>query len=213
MCSLIKKLSEDLDEQQLITESDEESNEEESVSTQPGINPEAFTIAKQIRHVIQTGLKTRNDKVDDEMMDISYQSVQECIPVLLYNFIACIISTIDPDHALGEKIELSKQKHEMVLNIAQDLMYAVVKSPMPKHIGLALHVLRQTRSKDLVTILNRFGHCISYDEAQRYINAMAHHVDAQSQEHEIFVPFGVTKDKFVHFALDNLDFAEDSKDG
>ncbi len=65
--------------------------------------------------------------------------------------------------ALG-RVHVTNNVHEKVLNISQDIMARVTHVPLPKHIGLALHVLRQTRSSDLIQILNRFGHSINYDE-------------------------------------------------
>ena len=59
-----------------------------------------------------------------------------------------------------ERVTLPLKDHEKVLNIAQDLIFSVSRVPMPKQIGLGLHILRQTRSKDLVRTLNRFGHSI-----------------------------------------------------
>ena len=38
-------------------------------------------------------------------------------------------------------------------HITHDLMVGVTKLPIPKHVGLALHILKQTGSKELVTIL------------------------------------------------------------
>ena len=59
---------------------------------------------------------------------------------------------------------------------------------MRKHVGLAVLILRQTRSRDLVTTLNRFGHCISYIAAQRYITAMANKIEADTALHGLFIP-------------------------
>ena len=108
---------------------------------------------------------------------------------------------------------LSQKEHEKVLNISQDLMYNVTGAPMPKHVGLALYVLRQNRSKDLVTLLNRFGYSASYDDAQRYITAIAHLIDGQMEKDNVFIPTNLTKNEFVQCAFDNLDFSEDTRDG
>ena len=43
---------------------------------------------------------------------------------------------------------------EKVLNVAQDVMTATTNIAMPKHVGLALYILKQTRSKELLTMLN-----------------------------------------------------------
>ena len=92
-------------------------------------------------------------------------------------------------------------------------MACVAKVPMPKHICLALYVLRQTHSKDIVTVLNRFGHSISYYEAQRYITAMVQKVELQSIDYGVFVPSNCKVGEFTQCAFDNLDFHEDTKDG
>ena len=63
---------------------------------------------------------------------------------------------------------LTASEHEKVLNISQDIMLCVTKVQMLKQIGLAQTVLRQTRSRDVVTFLNRTGHSISYHEAKIY---------------------------------------------
>ena len=84
---------------------------------------------------------------------------------------------------------------------------------MPKHVGIAVHILRQTRSRDLVTTLNRFGHCVSYIAAQRYITAMANKIEADTVLHGIFIPADLKNGVFFRCAFDNLDFAENTKDG
>ena len=89
----------------------------------------------------------------------------------------------------------------------------MTKMPTPKHIGIALHVLKETRSKDIVTMLNRFGNCISYTEAQRYINTIAVEADAQVDRDGVFIPGNVKQGNFTQFAIDNLDFHEKTRDG
>ena len=74
-----------------------------------------------------------------------------------------------------------------MLSICQDLASNVTKLPMPKHVGLAVHI----SSRDLVTILNRFGHCISliaYIASQRYITAMAKKIEPDTALHGVFIP-------------------------
>ena len=80
--------------------------------------------------------------------------------------------------------------------------------PPPKHTGIALHLLKETRSKDIVTMLNRFGNCISYTEAQRYINTIAVVSDKQVERDGVFIPESVKSGHFTQFAIDTLDFHE-----
>ena len=89
----------------------------------------------------------------------------------------------------------------------------MTKVPTPKHVGIALHVFKRTRSKDIVTMLDRFGNCVSYTEAQRYINTIAAETDKQVERDGVFIPESVYLGNFTQFAIDNLDFHEKTKDG
>ena len=84
---------------------------------------------------------------------------------------------------------------------------------MPKNVGLDLHILKQTRSKDLERMLNSFGHSISYDDAQRYISSVVQQIGIQAEVDGVFIPSNLAVGNFTQCALDNLDFAESTKDG
>ena len=155
-------------------------------------------------------------------MEISYESASDIIPKDLYNFLAWLITDIDISLCIivmliyhisldKDKVTLGTKIHERVVQIAQDLIAAVTSLPTPRHIGLALHDFRQTRSKNLVTILNRYGHCISYDDAQRYITAIADNADEIIGRDGVFIPQDLKHRLFIQCALDN--FTEDRKDG
>ena len=80
------------------------------------------------------------------------------------------------------KVDLPKGDEEKVLNLAQDVIGVVSRQPLPKHVGIALHILKETHSKNLVTMLNKFGNSISYSSAQRYITTFANNVSKQEQK-------------------------------
>ena len=85
--------------------------------------------------------------------------------------------------------------------------------PMPMHVGLSLCIIKQTGSKELVRIRNKFGHEISYDDAQRYISTHAHQVDLQTIANGVFIPSEIVPGRFTQCVLDNLRFHENMKDG
>lgn len=62
-------------------------------------------------------------------------------------------------------------------------------------------------------LLCRFGNCISYTEAQRYINDMAILADNKTSLSGVFIPSNLTFDRFTQFAFDNLDFYDPSIEG
>ena len=93
-------------------------------------------------------------------------------------------------------------------------MSQVKTLPMPKHEGLALHIHKQTRSKKLIGMMSKFGYSISYDDTQRYINTFfSYQVVQQTLQNGIFVPPNLVQGKFLHCALDKLDFSENAKSG
>ena len=63
-----------------------------------------------------------------------------------------------------------------------------------------------------VTLLSRFRNCISCTDTQRYITLVAKEVAEQEQD-RVFCPFNVHMGVFTEFAVDNLDFHENSLDG
>ena len=108
---------------------------------------------------------------------------------------------------------LNPKQHDQVLNLSQDICVAVSGTPTPKHVGTALHVLKQTRSKETITLLNRLGNSISYQDAQRYITTIAEATEQQTKEDGFFTPSHLSHGRFTHCAIDNLDFHEHTKDG
>ena len=100
------------------------------------------------------------------------------------------IMITDASPELGEdgQVKVTPKQQEQVLNLAQDVCQAVAKIPTPIHIGTALYILKETRSKSTVSLLNRFGNSISYKEAQRYITTMAKAFEEQTTGDGAFIP-------------------------
>ena len=84
---------------------------------------------------------------------------------------------------------------------------------MPEHEGLALHIHKQTRSKELIRMMSKFGYSISYDYTQRCINTFSHQGNQQTLQNGIFVPPNLVQGKFLHCILDKLDFSGNTKRG
>ena len=226
MFSMAAKLKEKVDESTLAAESEGSSSSEEevdSVNKLASAQRDIYVVGKHVRTELKHRGKELKRKVTEETgttnettndIEVSYAAAKLLIPDALYNLIAWIICKIDDSKIKTDgRVELSSTDDEKVLNISQDIMSSVAKVPMPKQIGLALYVLRQTRSKDIVTVLNRFGHSISYLEAQRYITAMAQKVELQTMDYGVFVPLNVKEGEFTQCDFDNLDFHENTKDG
>lgn len=62
-----------------------------------------------------------------------------------------------------------------LLSVAQDIVYITSKGKKitPKHLGLGLAIHQKIRSKKLVSLFNKAGHCISYKQVLQVDNTLA----------------------------------------
>ena len=81
---------------------------------------------------------------------------KDCIPEELDRFIKYVLA--------GKVDETSVQTDRLVSSIGQDICRAVTNGEwkLPKHILLTMALRHLYRSKQLTTLLNRFGHCESH---------------------------------------------------
>ena len=80
----------------------------------------------------------------------------------------------------------------------------------PKHASLAMSVRNQTGSKQLITMLNRMGHCYSYDETEVIDTSLAEESLAKEEETGVVILSNITQGKFVQFAGDSNDINEET---
>ena len=82
-------------------------------------------------------------------------------PQLLYSFLSSVISK-------RQRKASSSREERFVKSCSQDICYATTNRTctMPKHLLLAMTVRHLTGSYELITILNRFGDCVSYSCTQ-----------------------------------------------
>jgi hypothetical protein len=81
-------------------------------------------------------------------------------------------------------------------------------------IAVAVKVHSYTRSKNLIEYLHRNGHCINYSRLLRIESALAKSVlDRMAAENGVYVPPQLKEGVPVFFAVDNIDFQEDTPDG
>jgi hypothetical protein len=81
-------------------------------------------------------------------------------------------------------------------------------------IGTALTIHHDTRNKDLVSFLASQGYCISYNRTLMIETSIANAVIENMMHHnDIYIPSFIKRDKFLFFAMDNIDFCEDTPHG
>lgn len=126
------------------------------------------------------------------------------IPPLLQDFLTVLIA--------GGKTAGAK-KAKVVQSISQDLCKATTRGQwmMPKHLLLGMTIRHLTGSAEIVTIVNRFGHCASYSYLLELETAMC---DSITDRVGILPPSMQVEDsKVTHFCWDNFDLTEETTTG
>ncbi len=108
--------------------------------------------------------------VDD--LELSFDKV---LPPALIRFLCLVI-------AGKEDFEISEKVKRLVHSLGQDLCRAVSdgKWKLPKHTLFCMTIRHLTRSRQLTTILNRFGHSEGYDFGLELETALANALDEAS---------------------------------
>lgn len=102
------------------------------------------------------------------------------------------------------------------MSVAQDLIYGISKGKKwtPKHIGLTSTLHQATRSKDLVNLFHRAGHCLSYKQLLQIDTALAKNtLELMDPTTGAVIPKNFVPNKFIHFTADNIDILDESLDG
>ena len=195
--SEVKQLKGKLEEWEYLDEEDDEPDEkngDRGRDVHVQFQRESFITAKAIRRQVKE--IRPQDEADDAGnldLDISYQAAKKLVPTDLYNHLSWMLHDVPFDVGPDGCVPLSQKQHEQVLNIGQDVIAGMSTIPTPKQVGTALHIMKQTRSKDTVTLLNRFGNGIGYHDAQRYISTMASRAEGQLQEKGYFIPENISQ--------------------
>lgn len=84
----------------------------------------------------------------------------------------------------------------------------------PQVVGVGLSVHQATRSKTEVGMLHKFGYSVSYERILRIETQLANAVIRQMAQHNgVYILDALVRGRFTFFAIDNVDFSEDTPDG
>jgi len=126
-------------------------------------------------------------------------------PLCLNDFLIRVISGKSSVHSTDKTLRLAN-------SFAEDISSAATqgKWKLPKHLLLA-ETLHNFGSSDLVTILNRYGHCQSYPLALELETAFANQVQLQ----DCLLPSNIIPDnnKVCNICSDNFDVLEETPSG
>ena len=127
-------------------------------------------------------------------------SVEKCLKVQkrAMNLVQSTMSMCLTERQIGnKKSQVIKSSREMPLQLA---------------VGIAVH--QAVRSKELVNMLRGFGFAVDYNRLLRVESELESGVIKRMEENDgIFLPPDIVKGRHIFFAIDNVDFAEDTYDG
>ena len=190
-----------------IPESDSETD---LTDTQQEGNYQVYHTAKMIRSLV-ANMKPTMPWPPGSAEDLECDSV--IVPDLLYNMMAWILS---PGSKYSDKrvSNISPDVHRLVLSLSQDLIHSVSRGRIktPKHVVLPMSVKSLTGNVELITILNRFGHGLSYSQIEEVETALAEN-QISKQENGALVPSVCYPNVPGVFCWDNNDLQEETLSG
>ena len=150
----------------------------------------------------------------------------ECCPEELYCFFRWVIQ--GPNSTLSAK-EKCDEVHKRATHLAQNTvsMYLTerqvknktstsinVTHEMPEQLAIGLAVHHTSRSKQIINLLHGFGLSVEYNRLLRVETQIERHViDQVLKNGGVYLPPNIVKGRHVYFAVDNVDFGEDTRDG
>ena len=172
---------------------------------------EICRVASLIKREIQKckGISTR----PLDVRDISAHSSRRLIPDCLYLLLKLLITNNDSSIPSEQCTRIEDERQ--VLSLAQDIIHCCTNGrvKLPKHTSLTMCIHHLTSSKQLIALLNRMGHCASYDEMRAVNTSIALEVIAKANQHGTVIPSNIAPGPFVQIAADNNDLNEETIDG
>ena len=155
-----------------------------------------------------------------QMCNLVPDRSEEIIPDGLYNLLLWMIEGYDSDNEDPVPLDVkhkaqSPNIHRKVVSIAQDIIYCTSKGRIwtPKHILLPMTIHNMTGSKSVVTLINCFGHGISYTELEELQTAMAESRLSQNNADDVYLPSNINPAQRVNLCFDNNDINEETLSG
>ena len=168
-----------------------------------------YHAAKMIRSLLTEMKPVMSWPPTEDDLDCS----DSIVPDMLYNMLAWISSS-DVEYCNKRVCGVSPDVHRIVLSLAQDLIHCVSRGRIktPKHVTLPLTVKSLTGNAELVTILNRFGHALSYSQIEELETALAEK-EIEKEQDGIVVPGSCSMGVPAVFCWDNNDLLEETLSG
>jgi len=169
--------------------------------------------------LVHVALKIRGDLLDTpghKDFSVSEDEAIDCVPDSLYMLLRLIFGgqkVLEDDDSAEEDEERVRRK---VLSVAQDIVYCTSggKKWTPKHVRLGTTLHQATRSKDLVRLFHKAGHCLSYEQVLQVDTSLAEFtLTTLDGETGAVIPPNMVDNNFIHYTCDNIDILDETLDG
>eukprot|EP00117_Sycon_ciliatum_P044369 scpid90141/ scgid2362/ len=171
-----------------------------------------YHAARMLRRLCIEHARTR--RVPSAMVNVtSVEAAVESLPGLLHNFLLWLLADDYDDVVSKQRIKTHDAGiTRQVLSLGQDVMYRVTPMVPPKHVALGLALHHLFRSEKLVTVLNRFGHCVAYPQV---LEREACIVERNLRGGQVpdGLPLAVDRSLPFYHVADNNDLNEETVDG
>ena len=143
--------------------------------------------------------------------DLNVSEAKAVVPVELFNVIAWIIGATD-EPTLASYVDIPEDVFLKVISVCQDIVYLASKGrkQTPKSLCLGLTVRHLTGSSNVLSLLNRLGHCASWKAVVSLDTSLA---QLQLLEGRDKIPKGFSKKTPTILVWDNIDFGEETLSG
>jgi len=180
-------------------------------------NNEKITVHKAAKIMRQEAIAHRMQQCDispmTSDMNITNEEALEIIPDTMFNFSVGLLTGKDYDFEMGGKVICDNELKRKALVMCQQMMYAICKTPSPLTLGTAFHVYNETRSKNMITLLNHMNDSVSYSTFQRYLTSLCEQIMDIEKSEGIYISPAILGSIFIHCAIDNIDWHLNSLDG
>ena len=149
-----------------------------------------------------------------DVKQISLEAARQLMPDSLYWLIRFLVTGEAGKTNCPSQCSNTSNERQ-ILSICQDIIHCSTNGRVktPKHAGLAITVHHLTSSQRLIKLLNKMGHCSSYDEMRAIDNSAALEVLAKANEFGMVIPSNISPGPFIQIAANNNDLKEETLDG
>ena len=182
---------------------------------------EMFNVARALpRDILQTEEWTFSGSLQEPQLAEKYISKP------LYMFFRWLIQ--GPTETIAN-IEKQRIVDRQALTLVQSTMYSCLSARQvthkpstsirhtrewPQQLAVGLTVHQSFRSEKIIEFLHGLGISVDYKRIIRLENQIANQVINLMRDNQgVYIPQDIVKDRFLFFAVDNCDFAEDTPDG